>query len=118
MEQFIGCDARRPRISCLSIDERGAYGRSIRAGHDREVFGKFLRETAGRIADRVGNQRQLLLDGRRNGAGGTPAAAGACSNGQTTDAGPAQDQARRMPADWPCCSAMEPCRTFGFPRPH
>jgi hypothetical protein len=44
MEQLIGCDAHKKFSVFSSIDEKGVYGRSIRVGHDREVFRKFLRE--------------------------------------------------------------------------
>jgi hypothetical protein len=42
MEQFIGCDAHKEFSVFVSIDEKGVYGRTVRVGHDREVFRKFL----------------------------------------------------------------------------
>lgn len=42
MEQFIGCDAHKQFSVFSSIDEKGIYGRTIRVGHDRTVFRKFL----------------------------------------------------------------------------
>ena len=44
MEQFIGCDAHKKFSVFASIDEKGDYGRTVRIGHDREVFRKYLRE--------------------------------------------------------------------------
>jgi transposase len=44
MEQFIGCDAHKKFSVFASIDEKGEYGRTIRVGHDREVFRKYLQE--------------------------------------------------------------------------
>ncbi len=44
MKQFIGCDAHKKFSVFASIDETGEYGRTIRVGHDREVFRKYLRE--------------------------------------------------------------------------
>jgi transposase len=43
MEQCIGCDAHKKFSVFASINEDGVYGTSIRVGHDREVFRKFLR---------------------------------------------------------------------------
>ena len=80
MKQLIGCDAHKKFSVLSSIDEKGVYGRSIRVGHDREVFRKFLRELP------AGSQIEL--------------------------------ETRGWPAAWPCRSAVEPCRTSGFPRPH
>ncbi len=42
MEQFIGCDAHKKFSVFASIDERGIYGPTIRVGHDREEFRRFL----------------------------------------------------------------------------
>src|SRR5512146_3018134 len=44
MKQFIGCDAHKKFSVFASIDETGAYGRTVRVGHDREVFRKYLQE--------------------------------------------------------------------------
>jgi transposase len=44
MEQFIGCDAHKKFSVFASIDEKGDYGRTVRIGHDREVFREYLRE--------------------------------------------------------------------------
>lgn len=44
MKQFIGCDAHKQFSVFASIDEKGEYGRTVRVGHDREVFRKFLEE--------------------------------------------------------------------------
>jgi len=44
MKQFIGCDAHKKFSVFASMDENGVYGRTIRIGHDREVFRRYLRE--------------------------------------------------------------------------
>jgi len=44
MQQFIGCDAHKKFSVFASINEAGEYGRTIRVGHDREVFRRFLKE--------------------------------------------------------------------------
>lgn len=44
MEQFIGCDAHKKFSVFSSIDENGVYGRTIRVGHDRQVFRRYLQE--------------------------------------------------------------------------
>jgi transposase len=44
MEQFIGCDAHKKFSVFVSIDTNGVYGRTIRVGHERGVFRKFLQE--------------------------------------------------------------------------
>lgn len=47
MEQFIGCDAHKKFSVFASINEKGEYGRTVRVGHDREEFRRFLRELPG-----------------------------------------------------------------------
>jgi transposase len=44
MEEFIGCDAHKKFSVFASMNERGEYGRTIRVGHDREMFRSFLNE--------------------------------------------------------------------------
>jgi transposase len=42
MEQFIGCDAHKKFSVFASINERGEYGPTVRVGHEREVFRRYL----------------------------------------------------------------------------
>jgi transposase len=44
MEQFIGCDAHKKFSVFASINEKGEYGRTIRVGHDLEMFREYLKE--------------------------------------------------------------------------
>jgi transposase len=44
MEQFIGCDAHKKFSLFASINEKGEYGRTMRVGHDREMFREYLKE--------------------------------------------------------------------------
>src|SRR5260370_23153878 len=42
MKQFIGCDAYKNFPGFASMNEDGEYGPTVRVGHDREGFRRFL----------------------------------------------------------------------------
>lgn len=44
MKQFIGCDAHKKFSVFAFLDEQGNYGKTIRVGHDRSEFRKYLQE--------------------------------------------------------------------------
>jgi transposase len=44
MQQFIGCDAHKKFSVFAFLNEKGEYGKTVRVGHDREVFRKFLND--------------------------------------------------------------------------
>ncbi len=64
MGQCIGCDAHKKFSVFVSMDEQGQYGASIRIGHNREVFGKYLRtlEPGSDIALETGGGYYWMVD--------------------------------------------------------